>query len=411
MRFTRIKLVNWRNFRAVDVPLSQRTFLVGPNGSGKSNLLDAFRFLRDIADRTGGLGRAVDERGGMSVIRSHYKFNKSTSVHPTAARIRYGVAAVHDNRPLEKADFLTGFPVRIEVHTEIDGKPWRYALEIDNDSWWPPVVVREEVDGPEGPLVRRPDANDNDDSERLSQTYLEQVSANKPFRKLTEMLASVEYSHIVPELVRDPRPRAGHKATRDPYGAELLASIASLSQEERDWRLNALRQQLSKVIPDVDEIRYMPERNAPHIGLRLASLPNAFHREDQLSDGTLRLLGLLWVLGAGTSPVLLEEPEMSLHAAAVQQIPQILARVASRLHRQTLVSTHSEDLLADTGIDPSEVLILSPTHEGTVVSVGSDDPGLVALAKADAPLGGLLMAKTRPANIAQLAHLIGDDDE
>lgn len=83
-------------------------------------------------------------------------------------------------------------------------------------------------------------------------------------------------------------------------------------------------------------------------------MPNAFHREDQLSDGTLRLLGLLWVLGAG---------------------------------------------------------ILSPTHEGTIVSVGSDDPGLIALAKADAPLGGLLMAKTRPADIAQLAHLIGDDDE
>jgi predicted ATPase len=36
-----------------------------------------------------------------------------------------------------------------------------------------------------------------------------------------------------------------------------------------------------------------------------------------LSDGTLRLLGLLWVLSAGASPLLLEVPEMSLHAAAV----------------------------------------------------------------------------------------------
>jgi predicted ATPase len=102
---------------------------------------------------------------------------------------------------------------------------------------------------------------------------------------------------------------------------------------------------------------------------------------------------------------------MSLHASAVRQIPQLLARVASRLDRQTLVSTHSEDLLADTGIDPSEVLILSPSEQGTIVSVGSDDAGLMALARADAPLGGFLVAKTKPADISQLAMVIGDDDE
>ncbi len=418
MRFTRIKLAYWRNFRAIDVPLAQRTFLVGPNGSGKSNLLDALRFLRDIADRTGGLGRAVEERGGMDVIRSHYKFKEPVPPHPKAippppkaSNVRMGVTARFEDREPTLAEFMTGFPVSIEVHAEIDGKPWRYALEIDNIPTWPPTVVKEEVDGPDGPLVRRPDANDVDDSERLTQTFLEQVSSNKPFRKLAEMLASVEYSHIVPELVRDPRPRAGRDLMHDPHGAELLSSMANLPEEERNRRLRALCQQLSKVIPELDEIQYMPERNAPHIGLRFASLPNVFQREEQLSDGTLRLLGLFWMLGAGTSPVLLEEPEMSLHAAAVRQIPQILARVASRLHRQTLVSTHSEDLLDDTGIDPSEVLILSPTREGTIVSVGSDDPGLVELATADAPLGGLLVAKTKPADIAQLASVFGDDDE
>jgi predicted ATPase len=58
MRFTRLALENWRNFRSVDVPLAQRVFVVGPNASGKSNLLDTIRFLRDVADRAGGLSRA-----------------------------------------------------------------------------------------------------------------------------------------------------------------------------------------------------------------------------------------------------------------------------------------------------------------------------------------------------------------
>ncbi|WP_449370138.1 AAA family ATPase [Thiomonas sp.] len=46
MQITRLKLKNWRNFRAVDTPLSPRAYLIGANASGKSNLLDVFRFLR-----------------------------------------------------------------------------------------------------------------------------------------------------------------------------------------------------------------------------------------------------------------------------------------------------------------------------------------------------------------------------
>ena len=70
MRFTHLKLENWRNFLAVDVPLQQRAFLVGPNASGKSNVLDALRFLRGVADPQGGLQRAVQSRHGVSQIRS-----------------------------------------------------------------------------------------------------------------------------------------------------------------------------------------------------------------------------------------------------------------------------------------------------------------------------------------------------
>lgn len=61
---------NWRNFVRVSVPLQRRVFLVGPNAAGKSNFLDAFRFLADIVAVGGGFQEAVDERGGVSRIRS-----------------------------------------------------------------------------------------------------------------------------------------------------------------------------------------------------------------------------------------------------------------------------------------------------------------------------------------------------
>lgn len=393
MRFTHLTLENWRNFRSVDVPLAQRVFVVGPNASGKSNLLDALRFLRDVARPAGGLRSAVDERGGMGAILSLH------APHERAGMARRSAHSV---------------PVLVEVQVEIDGRPWRYSLEIA-EVRGEARVVAEEVDGPDGALLRRPDVEDGQDPERSTQTHLEQISANKPFRKLAETLASLEYIHLVPELVRQPRaPAAGRPGRRDAFGTDFLESMRALPDEERERRLRLLQAQLAKVVPQLHELLYMPdERGNPHLGARFVEsrAPGAFHREDELSDGTLRLLGLLWVLGSGTSPVLLEEPEMSLHAAAVRQIPQMLARAVSRMDRQILVSTHSEEMLADTGIDPSEILILDPTDAGTLVSVGSEDAALVALAESDAPLSGLLVARTKPRDVEQLSYAFGDDGE
>ena len=67
MYITHIKLKNWRNFREAETNLAQRAYVIGPNASGKSNLLDAFRFFRDICKPAGGgLQKAVLDRGSMS---------------------------------------------------------------------------------------------------------------------------------------------------------------------------------------------------------------------------------------------------------------------------------------------------------------------------------------------------------
>ncbi|MFA5815991.1 MAG: AAA family ATPase [Bacteroidales bacterium] len=69
MIISKIKLVNWKNFKNIEVELSERNFIVGANASGKSNFLDVIRFLRDIVKQAGGLQYAVEQRGGVSKIR------------------------------------------------------------------------------------------------------------------------------------------------------------------------------------------------------------------------------------------------------------------------------------------------------------------------------------------------------
>ena len=64
----------------------------------------------------------------------------------------------------------------------------------------------------------------------------------------------------------------------------------------------------------------------------------AWQTEDQFSDGTLRLLGLLWAILEGGGPLLLEEPELSLHPEVVRFLPQMFARMQRRSGRQIITS-------------------------------------------------------------------------
>ena len=373
MRFSQLRLENWRNFLAVDVSLRRRMFLVGPNASGKSNLLDAFRFLRDIADPQGGFLHAVQLRRGVSQIRS-----------------------LHARR----------YPnVVIEVIVELDEPaPWTYRLEFTQNNQRQPVIRRELVRRGDEVLLDRPDDEDQEDASRLSQTHLEQVNANKTFRALQDFFARIQYLHIVPQLVREPGRSLG--LARDPYGGDFLEQLARTPKKTQESRLRRITEALKVAVPQLERLQLdRDERGVPHLkGLYKHWRPNAgWQTEEQFSDGTLRLLGLLWVLLDGTAPLLLEEPELSLHSEVVRYIPSMMARLGRKAGRQILVSTHSESLLEDEGIAPEEVLMLKPSQEDTKVVVASEDPQIRALAESGEPMAEAVIPETAPQRVEQLA--------
>jgi len=166
MIISHLKLKNWRNFREVDVPLRERQFIVGPNASGKSNLLDAFRFLRDIAKRKGGgLQAAIENRGGISKLRCLNARQDSEMAFEVS---------VADSADGEKPG----------------GKPkWRYAISIKQEprGLRQPYLKYERVWDERGKrILDRPNAADKKDSARLQQTFLEQVNSNAKFRGIAD---------------------------------------------------------------------------------------------------------------------------------------------------------------------------------------------------------------------------------
>ena len=117
-------------------------------------------------------------------------------------------------------------------------------------------------------------------------------------------------------------------------------------------------------------------------------------------------MGLLWATLAGSGPLLLEEPELSLHPDVVRFIPQMFARTQRRTGRQILISTHSMDLLRDEGIGLDEVLLLEP-GTGTSVSSASSNKEIRELLQGGLNLAELVIPRTRPDRAQQLT-LFGD---
>jgi predicted ATPase len=116
-------------------------------------------------------------------------------------------------------------------------------------------------------------------------------------------------------------------------------------------------------------------------------------------------MGLLWAALDGSGPLLLEEPELSLHPEVVRFIPQMFARMQRRSVRQVMVSTHSGELLADEGIGVDEVLVLFPSDEGTTVRPAALFEDIEALRDGGLSMAEAVMPRTRPEHVEQLAFL------
>jgi len=126
-------------------------------------------------------------------------------------------------------------------------------------------------------------------------------------------------------------------------------------------------------------------------------------REDQFSDGTIRLIGLLWTLLEGDALLLLEEPELSLHAEIVRKLPTLIWRLQQARGRQAIVSSHSAELFGDRGIRPDEVAMLRPLgSEGTVVELASSKKEIAALLEGGMSIAEAVLPMTAPKNAQQL---------
>lgn len=378
-RFTRLELLNWRNFKSAEMELGLRAFILGPNAGGKSNLLDAFRFLSELAQPgSGGVQAAIDRRGGFSSLRSlfarkpsHIKLAICVGDDSITDRWRY---EVHLNR-LGKERIPTVVQGVVHQHGQRD-----------------PVAERQRPRG--------------SDAREYSQTLLEQIGASRDFRELQEFLASCRYLHVVPQIVRD-RARARSEG-EDPFGGDLLRRMKDMPTKSRTPRLTRIAGALKIAVPQFESLNLVDDsQGVPHLE---ASYRNwrenaARQQESSFSDGTLRLIGLLWSMAERGGPLLLEEPELSLNDAVVSQVPRMLERMQRLSSRQVIVTTHAGALLEGSGVGLSETYIITVDSEGSKVAPADADAAVVAQVEGGLTVGEAVLPLISPQGVENLGKI------
>lgn len=381
MIISHIFLKNWRNFRTVEVDLTERTFLVGPNAAGKSNFLDSLRFLRDLAKPGGGLQKAVSDRGGVSKIRC-----LSSRGDPNVE-------------------------LKIDLTTSADQPPlWSYELGITQHSqgYRQSIIAHERVWKGATKIIDRPNQGDKADPLRLTQTFLEQVNANAEFREISHFLEAIQYLHLIPQLVRHPEVFGSSGLFEDPFGQTFLERVAKTPEKKRKAYLSKIEEILKAVLPQLKHLTdTKDDLGMPHLEVFYDHWESGeiSHREDQLSDGTLRLISLFWSLFEAQSLILLEEPESSLHSEIIRNLPALIYRLQHSQKKQIFISTHSIEILSDKGIGGEEVLLMTPTPEGTKVESASKIKDVNLLLKGGLSIADAVIPHSIPTIVNQLPLL------
>ena len=345
---TRVVLRNYKSIAACDVRLQPLTFLVGANGAGKSNFLDSLRFVADALNSS--LDHALRNRGGINDVR------RRSGGHPNHFSIRLDF--ILSEGATGHYAFRVGACPRggYEVQDEV--------CMIQNAEIFTPEVYFRVKDG----TVTNTSVDVAPAAAR-DRLYLVNASGLPEFRPVYEAFSRMGFYKLNPDKIRDLQvPEAGDMLMPD--GSNLTSVLARFSPATK----RSLEKYLAKIVPGIHGVRVKELGHRETLEFRQdmagAKYPWRF-LANNMSDGTLRVLGILVALFQGShdaqQPIMLvgiEEPEITLHPMAIGVLLGGFRDAADET--QIVITSHSPDLLDNKGLNTESILAVK-AHDGNTV--------------------------------------------
>ena len=292
--------------------LGSLNVLIGPNGAGKSNLFDVFRMMGALAN--GRLGLFVAKEGGPdAMLHRGRKHTSGMEVEIAFPNLTYraGLTPVGDQLVLAHEETNHGWVGNgrhesdLTVHEKMESDPLARFLREAMSGW---RVFHFHDTTIEAGMRQSWPARDN-------------VQLHSSGRNIAPFLRHIKERHA--ENYR-----------------QILATVR-------------------RAAPFIDDLLYRED-----VGERVAlewlekDVEPGVLGPRQLSDGTIRFICLATLLlqpvQMQPSTILIDEPELGLHPAAVSVLAAHLDRASEE--RQVIVSTQSVDLLSE--MQPDHVVVV-----------------------------------------------------
>jgi len=310
-RLDRIEIEGYRSIKKLKLRLKAINILIGANGAGKSSLVGAFGLLGDLVD--GGLQQHVGLRGGANALL-HFGVKKTKRLR---VKVSFGVNAYEAVLEPSAKDRL----IFASEKAYFQGEGDRLRPYVEN------LGEGQKESGLEEEAAK-PD--------KVAHHMLKAMRGWKIFQfHDTSATAGIKQKHAI-----------GDSCTLQSDGANLAALLFGL-KKRAPKKYRAIVDVSRAVAPFFDEFVLEPDEMDPKViqlEWRHKSDPGYFDASS-LSDGTLRFMCLAALLLQPTKPsvIVIDEPELGLHPAAIVQLAALL-RLASR-ECQVVVATQSVTLL------------------------------------------------------------------
>ena len=420
----RIKIQGYKSLVDLELNLKPLSVLIGPNASGKSNFLDALQLLSQITTSST-LEEAFEppyrghplesftfgDEGIKSLLKKEsVSFSIEVDVQLSAAVIesvnqriqKIRETAEKDTQNVDNPVSRRSLPVRekdLRYRIEIEMLPKLGILRVADE-----YLAALSADG-------KPKQNRKAFLERIrDRLHLRMEGQSHPlyyeryldFSILSRSHYPPHYPHLTAmqrelanwltfyleprEQMRFPNPV---KAVHDigSMGEDLAAFLNTL-QARNKRQFQSVQKSLHTMIPSITGI----DVSVNELGEVELDLREGEKRISArvLSEGTLRILGLLALVGAKVPPTLIgfEEPENGVHPRRIRRIAQFLETRMLLEDTQFIVTTHSSllpDLIppeslyvcrkvnGNTEIEPFSMMHTGPLWKKSEIEVALDD--------------------------------------
>jgi len=325
--------------------------IVGPNGSGKSNIIDAIYFLHDCV--VDGIDTAVTKRHGIDSLRQWsrtrpYNIVLEIRLESFVGSGSYKVvisSAKGQYKIIEEFGYWNGAHPRERHRVQAEKKYSSFSRSESGEI---------KIYTPFEELIRdRIQKVDHEDLFLTSLLGRFAFGELQIFRPIADELNSFSKYNIYPNTLRSPQ-LVSRETTLAEDGGNLSSVLKRINSNKRYVEIkNDIITALRALMPSLVDFQVRSAAGYYVPVLRVQEPNDDIHdfNLSQISDGTLRTLGLLAAFYQPAAPTKIgvEEPEQMIHPGALAVIHEAITAFARdderREPRQAFITTHSPTLL------------------------------------------------------------------